>query len=55
MSDDNRHLQRYKTTIDFLRVLGIDSVSELPEYEELSHDKRIDAILYSEQTDNNNS
>ena len=55
LSDDSRHLQQYKTTIDFLRVLGIDSVNELPEYEELSHDKRIDAILYSEQSDNNKS
>jgi len=55
ISDDGRHLQQYKTTIDFLRVLGIDSVNELPEYEELSHDKRIDAILYNEQSNNNNS
>ena len=54
-SDDSRHLQQYKTTIDFLRVLGIDSVDELPEYEELSHDKRIDAILYNEKIDNNDS
>lgn len=55
VSDDSRHLQQYKITIDFLRVLGIDSVSELPEYEELSKDKRIDAILYNEQSDNNDS
>ncbi len=41
-------LQQYQTTIDFLRVLGIKSVDELPEFEELSQDKRIDAILYSE-------
>ena len=52
VSDDNKHLQQYKTTIDFLRVLGINSVDELPEYEELSHDKRIDAILYNEQNNN---
>ncbi len=52
ISDDSRHLQQYKITIDFLRVLGIDSVDELPEYEELSHDKRIDAILYNEQNNN---
>jgi len=49
VSDDSRRLQQYRTTIDFLRVLGIDDVSDLPEYEELSHDKRIDAILYNEQ------
>ncbi len=52
VSDDSRHLQQYKTTNNFLRVLGIDSVDELPEYEELSHDKRIDAILYNEQNNN---
>ncbi len=41
-------LQQYQATIDFLRVLGVESVDELPEFEELSQDKRIDAILYSE-------
>lgn len=46
-SDDKR-LQRYQTTIDLLRILGVESVATLPEYEELSHDKRIDAILYNE-------
>jgi len=55
VSDDSRHLQQYKTTIDFLRVLGINSVNELPEYEELSHDKRIDAILYNEQNSKENN
>ena len=47
-SDDDKRLQRYQTTIDLLRILGVDSVDKLPEYEELSHDKRIDAILYNE-------
>jgi segregation and condensation protein B len=47
-SDDKR-LQRYQTTIDLLRILGVESVDKLPEYEELSHDKRIDAILYNEE------
>jgi len=46
---DNKRLQRYQTTIDLLRILGVESVDKLPEYEELSHDKRIDAILYNEQ------
>ncbi len=55
VSDDSRRLQQYKTTIDFLRVLGIDTVGELPEYEELSHDKRIDAILYNEKIDKDNN
>lgn len=47
--DESKRLQFYQTTIDLLRVLGIASVKELPEFVELSTDKRIDAILYSEQ------
>ena len=51
--NNESRLQQYQTTIDFLRVLGIQSVDELPEFEELSHDKRIDAILYSESENEN--
>jgi segregation and condensation protein B len=47
-SDDNRKIQQYQPTIDFLRLLGIENKEELPEFEELSTDKRIDAILYNE-------
>lgn len=47
--DASKRVQFYQTTVDFLRVLGITSVEELPEFVELSTDKRIDAILYSEQ------
>lgn len=48
--DDGRtrsHL--YRVTIDFLRILGIASVEELPEFAELATDKRIDAILIRER------
>ncbi|XLQ19938.1 MAG: SMC-Scp complex subunit ScpB [Candidatus Moraniibacteriota bacterium] len=47
-NEENKRLQKYQTTIDFLRVLGVESVNELPEFEELSNDKRIDAIIYSD-------
>ena len=48
-ADQGRRTQRYQVTMDFLRVLGITSVDDLPEYIELSTDKRIDAILFNEQ------
>ncbi len=47
-TDKTRRVQQYQTTIDLLRLLGIESVEELPEFDELSTDKRIDAILYNE-------
>ncbi|MCK4635549.1 MAG: SMC-Scp complex subunit ScpB [Candidatus Moranbacteria bacterium] len=46
-SDARTHL--YKITFKFLRILGIDNEKDLPDYEELFSDKRIDAILYSEE------
>ncbi len=52
ISDDSRKLQQYNITMDFLRVLGLDSIEKLPEYDELSNDKRIDAILYNDQNNN---
>lgn len=48
-ADEGRRAQRYQVTMDFLRILGIATVEELPEFIELSTDKRIDAILYNEQ------
>lgn len=48
--DEGRRTQRYQVTMDFLRILGIATVEDLPEFIELSTDKRIDAILYSEQS-----
>ncbi|MEA3323119.1 MAG: SMC-Scp complex subunit ScpB [Patescibacteria group bacterium] len=47
-TDKAKRIQQYQTTIDLLRLLGIESVEELPEFDELSTDKRIDAILYNE-------
>jgi segregation and condensation protein B len=46
--DASKRVQYYQTTMDLLRVLGISSVEELPEFNDLSTDKRIDAILYND-------
>ncbi len=46
--DASKRAQHYRVTMDFLRVLGISSIEELPEFDELSTDKRIDAILYND-------
>lgn len=46
-SDARTHL--YKITFKFLRILGVENEKDLPDYEELFNDKRIDAILYSEE------
>ena len=35
----------YKISFDFLKKMGISSVNELPDFEDLSKDKRIDSIL----------
>lgn len=46
--DTGKRSHLYHITIDLLRILGIDSVGDLPEFVELSTDKRIDAILIRE-------
>jgi segregation and condensation protein B len=42
--NDNRGYL-YKISFDFLRKLGIDNIEELPEYETLSRDERIDSVV----------
>ncbi|PID55521.1 SMC-Scp complex subunit ScpB [candidate division KSB3 bacterium] len=46
--DEGKRTQQYQVTMDFLRLLGVASVEELPEFMELSRDKRVDAILYND-------
>ena len=46
--DMGKRSHLYHVTIDLLRILGVDSVGDLPEFVELSTDKRIDAILIRE-------
>lgn len=43
----------YRTTIDLVRSLGYQTIEELPYYNELVSDKRVDAVLYGEQSDSN--
>ncbi len=38
----------YGTTLDLVRHLGLASREELPHYEELAGDRRIDAVIYGE-------
>jgi len=35
----------YKISFDFLKKLGVDSVSKLPDFENLSKDERIDSVI----------
>jgi segregation and condensation protein B len=35
----------YKISFDFLRYLGLDDISKLPDWENLSRDSRIDSII----------
>lgn len=46
--DGGKRSHLYQITIDLLRLLGVQSIEELPEFLELSTDKRIDAILIRE-------
>jgi segregation and condensation protein B len=50
--DADKRTHHYRVSMDFLRSLGVGSVDELPEFKELSTDKRIDAILYNEENSN---
>ncbi len=45
--------QIYKVTLDFYRFLGISNEKELPDFENLAKDYRIDAILYNEKDGDN--
>ncbi len=47
-NEAHKRSQSYHVTMDFLRILGVQSVQDLPEFIELSTDKRIDAVLYNE-------
>jgi len=44
--DDKEKMQTvYKTTFEFIRYLGIREVSELPDYDKLSHHEIIEKVL----------
>lgn len=46
-SSEKDKQSQYQITMDFMRFLGIDSVSDLPDYERLSRHENIEAILES--------
>lgn len=43
----DKRTKLYRATFDFLRTLGLTEMKDLPSFEELAGDTRIDAILYS--------
>lgn len=47
-TDDSRGYI-YKVSFDFLKTLGITKIADLPEYEKLSIDERIEKIIQQEQ------
>lgn len=44
-ADKEKEESYYTVTMDFVRFLGVSSVSELPDYEKLNHDERLDQAL----------
>lgn len=48
-SDDHSRGFIYKVSFDFLKTLGISSIAELPEYEKMSVDERVEKIIQQEQ------
>lgn len=44
----DKRTKLYHVTHDFLRSLGLESIEQLPHWEKLVGDKRIDAILYGQ-------
>ena len=51
----DKRTQLYSIAPKFMRTLGLSSASELPHFAELAGDKRIDAILYSDQLEDSKS
>lgn len=43
-NSENKRRYLYKISFDFLKKLGLGSVKELPDYEKVSKDERIDSI-----------
>lgn len=47
--DKNKELTYYNVTFDFIRFLGINDITELPDYEKLHKDDTIDQVLAGEE------
>ena len=52
-TDKNTGEQTLNVSFDFLRFLGINNVSELPDYDKLSKDETIDNVVNNENEENN--
>lgn len=47
--DKQKNETYYKVTFDFIRFLGINDISELPDYDRLSKDDTLDRVVEQEQ------
>lgn len=47
-------IHEYQVTLDFLRFLGINTISELPNFEELSRHENVESILENDKSQNTN-
>ncbi len=51
-TDGKKKETYYTVTFDFIRFLGINDISELPDYERLNKDDTLDRMLAGEENDN---
>ncbi len=49
-TDKQKNETFYNVTFDFIRFLGINDISELPDYEKLSKDDTLDRVIEQEKT-----
>lgn len=49
-SEEDTRVFLYKPSFEFLKLLGINSLSELPKYEDLSRDSRVQSVAVPEET-----
>jgi len=50
--DKTKNETFYKVTFDFIRFLGINNISELPDYEKLNQNDTIDRVLAGAEVEN---
>lgn len=54
-NDKEKNETYYSVSFDFIRFLGINNISELPDYEKLSKDDTLDRVLEENEKNNKNS
>lgn len=47
--DEHEDQQQYRVTLDFLKYIGLTHISELPDFEALSHHHSLEALLLAEE------